>query len=259
MVKRDQLIKFIYQTISKDLLVKALKIDEVANGVQILGKENVSKIALGTSLNQEFLKEAVKRGADFCIFHHGFDPRTFKSRFSISAQKRLKLIFKNDLTIAGFHFCLDAHPQIGNNATIIKRLGAKITGQFWGEGWGFIAKFAEPQSLTALKSKCAKIFNHEISSFLVNSKPVRIIAVVSGGAKPNAENIAAMEEQGVELFISGEPTESTPHKLLESGINYFTGGHYNTEVFGVQELGKKIKSHFGNKVKVEFIDIPNQI
>ena len=60
------------------------------------------------------------------------------------------------------------YQTIGNNATIIKRLGAKITGQFWGEGWGFIAKFAEPQSLTALKNKCAKIFNHEISSFLVS-------------------------------------------------------------------------------------------
>jgi len=259
MVKRDELIKFIYQTIGKDLLIKALKVDEVANGVQILGKENVSKIALGTSLNEEFLKEAVKREADFCIFHHGFDPRTFKSRFSLSAQKRLKLIFKNDLTIVGFHFCLDAHPQIGNNATIIKRLGAKIIGQFWGEGWGFIAKFAEPQSLTALKNKCAKIFNHEISSFLVNSKPVRTIAVVSGGAKPGAEEIAVMEERGVELFISGEPTESTPHKLLESGISYFIGGHYNTEVFGVQELGKKIKSRFGDRIKVEFIDVPNEI
>ena len=151
------------------------------------------------------------------------------------------------------------YQTIGNNATIIKRLGAKITGQFWGEGWGFIAKFVEPQSLTALKNKCAKIFNHEISSFLVNSKPVRTIVVVSGSTKPNAEDIAVMEEQGVELFISGEPTESAPHKLLESGINYFIGGHYNTEVFGVQELGKRIKSRFGDKVKVEFIDIPNQV
>lgn len=39
MVERDNLIKFIYQAIGKDLLEKAAKIDEVANGVQILGKE----------------------------------------------------------------------------------------------------------------------------------------------------------------------------------------------------------------------------
>jgi len=259
MVKRDQLIKFIYQTIGKDLLVKALKIDEVANGVQILGKENVSKIALGTSLNEEFVKEAVKRGADFCIFHHGFDPRTFKSRFSISAQKRLKLIFKNDLTIAGFHFCLDAHPQIGNNATIIKRLGAKISSPFYKDGWGFIAEFAKPQSLVALKNKCAKIFNHDIFAVSASSKPVKTIAVVSGGGKLDVQDIAEMEEKGVELFISGEPSESIPHKLSESGISYFIGGHYNTEVFGVQELGKRIKSRFGKNIKVEFIDIPNSI
>ncbi len=33
-----------------------------------MGKEQVAKVALGTSLNEAFLKEAVKRGADFCIF-----------------------------------------------------------------------------------------------------------------------------------------------------------------------------------------------
>ena len=99
MIKRDELIKFIYRTIGKNLLAKALKIDEVANGVQILGKEQVNKVVLGVSCNEAFLKEAVKRGADFCIFHHGFDPRVFKSRFSLSAQKRLRLIFKNDLTV----------------------------------------------------------------------------------------------------------------------------------------------------------------
>ncbi|MDP3093629.1 MAG: Nif3-like dinuclear metal center hexameric protein [bacterium] len=259
MVKRDEIIKFIYQIIGKGLLEKAAKIDEVANGVQILGKEQVNRVALGASLNEEFLKEAVKRGADFCIFHHGFDPRVFKSRFSLSAQKRLRLIFKNDLTIASFHFCLDAHPQIGNNATIIKRLGAKIIGQFWGEGWGFVAKFARPQSSAALKNKCAKIFNHEISAFLANSKPIKTIAVVSGGAKPNVENVAAMEEQGVELFISGETHEDSPHKMKESGINYFVCGHYNTEVFGIQELGRRIKARFKDRLKVEFIDIPNPI
>ncbi|MFH2061392.1 MAG: Nif3-like dinuclear metal center hexameric protein, partial [Candidatus Beckwithbacteria bacterium] len=83
--------------------------------------------------------------------------------------------------------------------------------------------------------------------------------VVSGGGKPYAEHLAEMEEKGVELFISGESSESIPHKMKESKINYFAGGHYATEVFGVQELGKRIKEHFKEKLKVEFIDIPNEI
>jgi len=47
--------------------------------------------------------------------------------------------------------------------------------------------------------------------------------------------------------------------MKESGINYFCGGHYATEVFGVRELGKIIKAYFKNKLEVEFIDIPNEI
>ncbi|MCG2688662.1 Nif3-like dinuclear metal center hexameric protein [Candidatus Parcubacteria bacterium] len=259
MVKRDQLIKFIYQTIGRELLAKALKVDEVANGVQVLGKENVNKLALGVSCNEEFLKEAVKRGADFCIFHHGFDPRVFKSRLPLSAQKQLALIFKNDLTIASFHFALDSHPVIGNNATIIKRLGAKIASSFWEEGWGYVAKFPKPVDVRELHKKCQKLFDHDVLAVFSDSKKVKVIGVVSGSAKPGVQQLVEMEEKGVELFITGEPSESAPHKLVESGISYFTGGHYNTEVFGVQELGKKIKTRFGKNLKVEFIDIPNVI
>ena len=47
--------------------------------------------------------------------------------------------------------------------------------------------------------------------------------------------------------------------MKESEINYFACGHYATEVFGVQELGKVIKSRFKDKLEVEFIDIPNPI
>lgn len=258
MVKRNELIKFIYQTIGKDLLEKAAKIDEAANGVQILGKEQVNKVALGASLNEEFLKEAVRRGADFCIFHHGLDPRTVKSRFPIYFQKRLRMIFQNNLTIVGLHYALDAHPLIGNNATIIKRLGAKITGSLY-EEWGFVARFPKDQDVRKLRDKCQKLFNHDVLAFFAGPQMVKTIGVVSGAAVPHAQYLSEMEEKGVELFISGETHESVPHKMKESGINYFVCGHYNTEVFGVQELGKKIKLHFGDKIKVEFIDIPNII
>ena len=72
MVKRDELIKFVYQTIGEDLLKKALEKDEIANGVQFLGAQTVSKVALGVSCSEDFLLEAVKTQAQFCIFHHNF-------------------------------------------------------------------------------------------------------------------------------------------------------------------------------------------
>ena len=71
--------------------------------------------------------------------------------------------------------------------------------------------------------------------------------------------LAEMEVKGVQLYISGETSEWVVHQMKESEINYFCAGHYASEVFGVQELGKKIKEKFGNNIEVEFIDVPNEI
>lgn len=258
MVKRDEIIEYIYSIFGEELLAKALAKDEVANGVQTLGGENVEKVALGVTLNEEFLKKAIDWGSNFCIFHHGLDPRTYKSRLGISLQKRLKLIFDNKMTIAGFHGALDMHPEIGNNAMIIKKLGAKIKEPLFDE-WGYVAEFEKPQDLVELADKCEHLFHHDIFVVDADKKRVKRIGVVSGAAKPYQENIAEMETKGVELFISGEPSESVPHRMQESGIAYFVCGHYATEKFGVQELGEKIKSKFKDKVEVKFIEVPNPI
>ena len=258
MIKRDELIKLVYQTIGEELIQKALVKDEIANGVQFLGQENVSKVALGTSLNEDFLKAAVKTGAQFCIFHHGFDTRVWKSRFPLFSQKRLKVIIENKLTIMGWHYALDSHPEIGNNATIIRLLGAKIKEPLWDE-FGYTAEFEQPQSVKELKIKCEKLFKHQIFSVLTGPEKVTTIGVVSGRGVPQMAEVAEMEVKNVELFITGETSEWTVHQMKESGINYFCGGHYATEVFGIQELGKKIKEKFKNNLEVEFIDIPNEI
>ena len=86
MIKRDELVEYINSVFGEELLEKALQKDELANGLQISGKRQVKKAAFGVSLNEEFLEKAVKWGADFCVFHHGFDVRTYKSRYSKSSQ-----------------------------------------------------------------------------------------------------------------------------------------------------------------------------
>ena len=150
MIKRDELIKFIYEYFGKELMQKAARKDEIAaNGAQILGGKNVEKITLGVSCNLDFLKEAVSIGSNFCIFHHGFDPRTYKMRFPLHTQKRLRLIFQKQMTIMGFHYILDSHPKIGNNATIINKLGARIKNTLFDE-WGYTAEFDVQQDIKKL-------------------------------------------------------------------------------------------------------------
>jgi len=258
MIKRDDLIKEINSIIGKETLEKAEKKDELANGIQFYGNENVEKLTLGVSLNKDFLKEAVRIGSNFCIFHHGFDPKTYKSRYSLASQKRLNIIIKNNLTIAGYHYALDAHPTIGNNVTIAKLLDAKIKESLM-EEWGYTAEFSTPQDVKKLAEKCSRIFEHDTLAIYTGPEKVKTIGIISGGGKPYDQHLAEMTDKGVELFISGESSESVPHKMKEMEINYFACGHYATEVFGVQELGKKLKTKFKNKLEIEFIDIHNPL
>lgn len=258
MVKRNHLIQLIHDTLGHEILQKAALKDDMASWVQFSGGDTVETVTLGVSLNEDFLNEAVKAGSNFCIFHHGFDARTYNAQYSLSAQKRLRLITKHSLNILGFHYALDAHPTIGNNAVIIKKLGATMVQPFFDE-WGFTAKFSTPQDIHELSKKCAQLFEHDVFAVLSGPTKITTIGVVSGGGKPAASEMAEMESKDVQLLITGEPSESVPHKMKESQINYFACGHYATEVFGVQELGKKIKAEFNHKLEVEFIDIPNEI
>lgn len=263
-MKRDSLIKFIHKTIGKELLEKAAKVDTKANGVQIHGKEKVKKVVLGVSANLDFLREAVKVGADFCIFHHGlsFVNNQLNARLNPAMQKRLKIIFDNNLTVAGYHYCLDAHPQIGNNALIIKKLGAKRLNEPYfeleGAAWGWIAEFDKVQDVKNLADKCSKIFEHDVFAIFAGHKKIKRMGICSGGAKPYRESLFELIDKKIELHISGEIVEGSSSLAKEIGFNYFACGHYATEVFGVQELGLKIKKEFP-KVDVEFIDIPNPL
>lgn len=258
MVHRDEIIGFIHETIGSELLDRAVRADEMPNGIQILGSDHVDVVTLGVSLNEEFLIEATKRKSNLAVFHHGFDPRTWKSRVPIYSQKRLKRIFAHDMTIAGYHYALDVHPEIGNNATIARKLGAVLRDTLF-EGWGYVAVLPESRSVTTLRKQCEALFAHEVFAVTGGPRDVQVLGIVSGAAKPYAEHIAEMEAKGVELFITGETSESVPHRMQESGINYFVGGHYATEVFGIRELEQKLHERFTDRLKVEFIDIKNPI
>lgn len=258
MINRDTLISFLNSSLGKEFLRSSMEKDELANGVQILGGEEVERVTLGVSANQDFLNEAVRVGSNFCIFHHGLDTTTYRSRYPDHSQQRLRTIFKHELTIVGYHYALDAHPEIGNNATIIKKLGAARQDPLF-EDYGYTATFIRPQEVQELSRTCSKIFEHDVFAVFTGLRDISTIGVVSGAAKPYAEHILEMKAKGVQLFITGEASESVPNKMKEAGINYFACGHYATEVFGVQELGKLIKSHFQDRLEVEFIDIPNPI
>lgn len=262
MIKRDELIKTIEGTIGNDLVKRARIFDPYANGVQVQGKEEVAKVALGVSVNVNFLNEAIDAGAQFCIFHHGLDLTTHNivsSRMHPGLQKRLKLVFDHDLTVAGYHASLDIQPEFGNSATIIDLLGAKRLDIPYFDGWGWVGEFEKPIAVEKIAEQLSEIMSHDIFAVYGGKDKVKRIGVSTGASKPYSKEIWEILDLEIDAHISGEIIEPGPAQAMDIEYNYFSCGHYATEVFGVQELGKKLKSKYKDKLEFEFIDIPNPL
>lgn len=262
MVTRDELVTFIHATLGSDLLASANAVDDNANGVQIHGAEKVEKIALGVSANLDFFREAVSSGAQFTLTHHGIHLShryMYNSRLDQSQQAVLKYVFSHDLTVTGYHYSLDVHPTLGNNAVLIRELGAKRLDEPYFESWGWVGEFADPVSVESVATKLAEITSHDIFAVYAGPKDIKRIGVCSGGARPTGLTLHDIFDHHIDLHITGEIVQSGSDLAKDAGFNYFAAGHYATEVFGVQELGKVLKQHFGDKLAVEFIDIPNSL
>ena len=63
------------------------------------------------------MRVAVERGADAVLVHHGWMWRNEDRRVIGTRRTRMALALNNDLNLYAYHLPLDAHPQLGNNAS----------------------------------------------------------------------------------------------------------------------------------------------
>jgi len=257
MAKRDEIIKFIFYYFGEEFVKKSKSKDDYINGVQIKGSEEVKKIALGVSVNIEFLEKCCDWGANFIIVHHGISLNKIDHYLNPILKKRFKILFDNDMTLLGFHYMLDAHKEIGNNAQILKKLGAKIVEPFYDE-WGWVGELPKQIAIKEIVARLTRIFNHQPAKYLFGKSHVKKAAVTSGGGTPRINEMPEFLEKDLDLYVTGETRESTPALIKEAGMNYLSFGHYDTEKFGVMALGELIKKNFSD-LEVKFIDVPNPL
>lgn len=262
-MKSKQIFDFIENEIfGKDLLDSAQTLDSNANGIQISSQRNINKIAIGVSCNQEFLDKAIAWGADCCMFHHGLSLSEkygiYNSRLSLPLQKELSLIFKNDLTISAYHYCLDTDLQIGNNISIAQKLNLKFTGEKYFSDWGIITEFETEKNLQEFAQDCSTLFKHDIFIVSGNHEMIKRVGICSGGALPNVKDNFEIISKNIDLHLTGVVTENGVSFAKESGYSYFACGHYATEVFGIEALGEKINEKFP-ELDIRFIEVWNEM
>ena len=247
-MKRDRIVQYL----NKYLRVKDFE-DGCVNGLQIEGKENVSKIITGVSLSQKLISETISKKAEMLIVHHGFFANAVPSPLQLSGftKNRIKMILENNLNLAGYHLPLDAHPLIGNNISLAKLFGAKKCQPF---DVGFIGELDKETDFDKFVNLVEKKLG--VKSFFLpyGKKKVRKVAVISGAASP--DYIHAIE-MGADVFVTGDMRENVVREAEECGIIIINAGHYNTEKIGIVNLGKLIEKKFG--VEVEFVDVPCEV
>ena len=246
--KRDKIIEYV----NKYLKVGDFQ-DYCVNGLQIEGKEDISRIITGVSLSQRFINEAIERKADMIIVHHGIFLNDVPSPLQLKGlvKKRIKLILRNDLNLVGYHLPLDAHPMIGNNISLAKLFGLKKCKPVY---IGFVGELTEKISFKEFVKIVEKKL--KVKSFVLpyGKKMVKKVGIISGGSSPYFEDVFKV---GADVFIGGDIREEVVRSMEEIGINYINAGHYNTEKLGIQNLGKLIEKKF--KVKAEFVDVPCEV
>jgi dinuclear metal center YbgI/SA1388 family protein len=250
---RDEIVQYL----NDYLQVERFK-DYGPNGVQVIGRPEVERVALGVSANLECFRIAVSRQANMLIVHHGLFWENMPRVVGTMMKARLKMLFEHDITLLGYHLPLDAHPEIGNNALWLKNLGFTLEevelGLARGQAIGAIGTATKRQTLRDLVEQVNMLAGAAAHVYEYGPQTIRRLGVVTGGGQGYVLEAIA---RGCDTFLTGEIGEPTEAIVREEGINFIAVGHYNSEKIGVQALGNLLQTKF--EVETFFCDVPNKI
>ena len=227
--------------------------DYCPNGLQVQGREQVRHIVSGVTASLALLEAAVDAGADMVLVHHGYfwrgeDPRVIGTR-----HRRLKLLLDHDINLFGYHLPLDAHPELGNNAQLAKRLGFAADGRFGEQDLVWLGT-TSVCTVGELASIVGQALGRQPMLIGDPAQTIKRVAWCTGAAQNAMEQAISA---GASVYLSGEISEQTVHLARETGVAYLACGHHATERYGVQALGEFLSQTFG--IRHTFIDIDNPV
>ncbi|MGA7671477.1 MAG: Nif3-like dinuclear metal center hexameric protein [Nitrolancea sp.] len=252
MISRNALIEFCTSTLDADRFR-----DAGLNGLQVEGKHDIRRLACAVSVSERVIRGALDWNADILLVHHGLFWGERAGPISGPLRARLQLLLVNDLSLAGYHLPLDAHPEIGNNARLIRRLGLQIERSFSevaGQAIGFIGRSPAPVAVGELAHRVQQITDRTPTVLDGGPDETDHVAVVSGSGYSALEEAA---ELGCGVLVTGDVREPTMALARELGVTVIAGGHEATERLGIQALAELAAKQFG--IETRFFAYPNPI
>jgi len=228
--------------------------DKSQNGIQVDNDGSaVRKIAFGVDASLETFEQAASKNAQMLFVHHGLfwgEP----SRITGNLRKRIKFLLDHNICLYAVHLPLDQHPEFGNNAVLAKLLGLENIepfGSYGGRKIGYKGIFPKPVTIDEAVKKINFMGRPVTGIFPFGKKDISSAAIMSGGSAVSARDAI---NDGVDLFVTGESSHSVYHDCLESRLNMIAGGHYSTEVWGLQAVMRHCSTELG--IDTEFVDVP---
>ncbi|MDG2174961.1 MAG: Nif3-like dinuclear metal center hexameric protein [Gammaproteobacteria bacterium] len=231
--------------------------DYCPNGLQVEGKAQIANLVTGVTASLALIEEAVEKGADAILVHHGYFWKGEDPTVTGIRKNRLKLLLDNDINLFGFHLPLDAHPKLGNNAQLGLKLGFSTEADLDPQHksrvgvWGSLE---EPCNGKELVERITNQLNRAPFHIQGEKETIEKIGWCTGSAQSYIE---LAYEAGVDAYLTGEVSEQTVHFARETGMHFFAAGHHATERYGVQAVGQYLAGEFG--LNHEFIDIDNPV
>lgn len=229
--------------------------DYAPNGLQVEGGEAIARVVTGVSANQALLDAAIEWNADAIVVHHGWFWKNEPREVTGIRARRLGTLLANGVSLFAYHLPLDAHPEVGNNAQLLRGVGLEPTGTFpLGEFDGLYADVAPAVHVDELVLRIGSACGQPPTAFLHGPDRVRRVAVCTGGG---AGFFEAAVGAGADLYLTGEPAERSAAEARELGAHFVAAGHHATERFGPRAIGDWIADRF--PVEVRFVDVPNPV
>ena len=248
-MKRDELMRYL-----DELLESARFKDYCPNGLQVEGRPEIRRIVAGVTASQALVDQAVARGADALLVHHGWFWRGEDGRVTGFRKKRLQTLLTHDINLIAYHLPLDGHAEFGNNAQLAQRLDWTVEGRFGEQDVGWYGRLNESRTLGEVAHRVSAELGREALVIGAQAQQVSRIAWCSGGAQSLFEAALSL---GVQAFLSGEISEQHVHLARESGVAYLAVGHHASERYGVEALAAHLAAKFG--LDCAFIDIDNPV
>jgi len=198
-------------------------------------QKEIKKVGFSTNITSDTILKCKEVGVDFLLTHHD----SWEFVFGLK-EKCNSLLEETGIIHAFFHAPLD-DADFGTNASLASVLGLMncqkvipYQDYFFA---GRIGKLENPVSFEQFSALLADVLQEPVRQFKNNDRLIQKVCITTGGGNMTGDMKIAVDE-GCDTYITGEYVLYSQQYAQLKEMNLLIGSHTNTEILGVESLGK---------------------